>query len=199
MSQDFKLPEPPGKDGKFRILVVEDDSHIARLILANLARGGFETRHAPDGNIGWEAFCEWNPHLLLLDRMMPGMNGGELCAKIREKSTVPIIMLTALSGEDQQVEGIKLGADDYVPKPFNPRLLMARTVSWLRRVYRYDFSNTAAAAAAASPPVPPGWATCEACGYMGPKDKFQHTTASGQTHLKCPFCKQGEFIVFSVV
>ncbi len=194
-------PEPPAAGAKYRILVVEDDINIARLMMVNLARAGFECRHAPDGLAGLQAFQDSNPHLILLDVMMPGMSGRDLCAKIRETSTVPIIMMTALSGEDDQVQGFKLGADDYVPKPFSPKLLVARVVSWLRRVYRYDEpveevaeENTAAPASA----VPAGWATCESCGYIGPRQKFETQNASGRNTLLCPYCLQAEFVTFSI-
>ncbi len=126
---------------KFRILVVEDEPAVARLILMNLAKAGLDCRYAPDGPSGLAAFQETKPHLVLLDLMMPGMNGRDVCARIRETSNVPIIMLTAVSGEEAQVQGFKVGADDYVTKPFNPKTLLARVVAHLRRVYRYDVTG----------------------------------------------------------
>ena len=192
------LPKDPESGEKFRILVVEDDMHIGRLVMANLAKAGFECRHAPDGGFGLEAFKETDPHLVLLDVMMPVMDGREVCAKIRETSTVPIIMMTAMSGEDDQVRGLKLGADDYVPKPFSPQLLVARVVSWLRRVYRYDSAATGQAEAAPTPQVPLGWATCENCNYMGPRQKFEQDDGKGRRFLQCPACRKDNRIVFSV-
>jgi len=133
------LTAPQG--GKFRILVIEDDPAVARLILVNLAKAGLDCRYAPDGVAGLVAFQETKPHLVLLDIMMPGMNGRDVCARIRETSTVPIIMLTAVTGDENQVQGFKIGADDYVTKPFTPQALIARVVAHLRRAYRYDMPD----------------------------------------------------------
>lgn len=191
-------PDPPPAGAKYRILIVEDDLNIARLMLVNLSRAGFECRHAPDGVAGLQAFQDSDPHLVLLDVMMPGMSGRELCAKIRETSTVPVIMMTALSGEEDQVQGFKTGADDYVPKPFNPKLMVARVVSWLRRVYRYDVPAEEEVESASANNMPPGWATCESCGYIGPRQKFETQNAAGRNTLLCPYCLQSEFITFSV-
>ena len=155
----MNLPEVPS-NGRFRILVVEDDANIARLILMNLAKANMECFHAPDGSAGLARFKAEEPHLVITDIMMPGMNGMELCAAIRQLSPVPIIMMTAADSEENEMTGFKSGADDYVPKPFNPKLLMARVLANLRRVYRYD--ATAAPAGEASPGakvsgvVPPG-------------------------------------------
>src|SRR5687768_14131626 len=104
----MSIPDVP-TNGKFRILVVEDDSNIARLVMANLTRAGLECRYAVDGNAGFAAFQETNPHLVLTDIMMPGLNGRDLCAKIRETSNVPIIMMTAADSEEGQVNSFKAG------------------------------------------------------------------------------------------
>jgi DNA-binding response OmpR family regulator len=209
------LPEVP-ENGRFRILVVEDDTNIARLILLNLAKANMECMHAPDGLAGLARFKESEPHLVITDIMMPNMNGMELCAKIREISSVPILMMTAADTEEHEMQGFKSGADDYVPKPFNPKLLVARVLANLRRVYRYDVTalaavNTASnAAAPAAPPASPAtpeapdplssrsdWVTCEACGYMGPRAKFQKTDSTGKVTMTCPVCKQNT-ISFSI-
>jgi DNA-binding response OmpR family regulator len=194
----MSLPATPAKDGKYRILVVEDDPNIARLILAILTKAGFECRYAPDGLAGLEAFKDADPHLVLLDLMMPGMDGRELCSKIREKSTVPIIMMTALNTDDDQVQGFKIGADDYVPKPFNPKLMVARVIAHLRRVYRYDSAGAPAPEEAVKVPLPAGWARCDSCGYMGPEDKFQQKNKHGQQFVMCPACQQSEHIAYSI-
>ena len=192
----MKLPLSPEGTQKFRILVVEDDAHIARLILTNMEKAGFDCYHAADGELALEVFRTRNPHLILLDLMLPKLGGREVCARIRETSTVPIIMLTAMVTEDDEVQGFKLGADDYVPKPFNPKLLVARVIAALRRVYRYAPEPKKEEKATAATPA--GWATCESCGYMGPRQKFDYNSANGQKSSRCPFCKQSEFIVFSV-
>lgn len=192
-------PAVPQKGEKFRILVAEDDPNIGRLVTLNMTAAGFECRHAHDGVDGWLAFNEFEPHLVILDVMMPGMNGRDLCAKIRTASTVPIIMMTALDSEQDQLQGFKSGADDYIPKPFNPKLLVARVISWLRRVYRYDVVEAEAeAAVVAKNSTPAGWATCEACGYMGPRRMFDSENSSGEKSMKCPFCSKSEFISFTV-
>jgi len=193
----MSLPPPPAGNGKYRILVVEDDPNIARLVLAILTKAGFECRYAPDGLAGLQAFADSNPHLVLLDLMMPGMDGRELCAKIRATSTVPIIMMTALNTDDDQVQGFKIGADDYVPKPFNPKLMVARVIAHLRRVYRYD-SAAEAEKEVDTKPVPSGWARCDSCGYMGPPDKFEQKNKMGQQFVRCPACQQSEYIAYSV-
>ncbi len=126
----------PGE--KFRVLVVEDDAEVARLILLNLARAGLDCRFAGDGPMAFTAFKEANPHLILLDLMLPGFDGRAVCMQVREKSTVPIIIMTALAGEEPQLQCFRMGADDFVTKPFNPKLLVARVVAHLRRVYAYD-------------------------------------------------------------
>jgi DNA-binding response OmpR family regulator len=196
----------------YRILVVEDDADIARLILKALSGLGLECRYAADGTAGWEAFDTMEPHLVLLDVNLPGINGYDLCARMREQSTVPIIMMTAMDAEEQQLQGFKIGADDYVPKPFNPKLLVARVVAQLRRVYRYDVQNcealqrqalTAQMAAATDavsnkPKMRPGWAQCESCGYMGPREKFDKENALGTIQRVCPNCRERDFIVFAI-
>jgi DNA-binding response OmpR family regulator len=133
---------PVGKSAtkrpSYRVLVIEDDPHIARLILVNLNRAGLEGRCALEGAAGLEAFRDHPPHLVLLDLMMPVMDGFQVCEKIRAKSSVPIIIMTARLEPIHQMRGFRLGADDYVLKPFDPQLLVARVIAHLRRVYRYD-------------------------------------------------------------
>ncbi len=195
------LPSMPLSGEKYRVLVVEDDANIGRLVVINLQAAGFDVRHAPDGVAGWLAYGDFEPHLVLLDVMMPGMNGRDLCAKIRLQSTIPIIMMTALNSEQDQLQGFKVGADDYLPKPFNPRLLVARVISSLRRVYRYDATENEGASDAASSPTsssPAGWATCESCGYMGPRRMFDGENHRGEKILKCPFCGKSEFVSFAL-
>jgi DNA-binding response OmpR family regulator len=197
----MSLPAPPAT-GKFRILVVEDDQNIARLILTTLTRAGFECRYAPDGNEGLTAFRSSDPHLILTDIMMPGMNGQELVVKIRETSTVPIIMMTAADSEAAQIEGFKGGADDYVPKPFNPKMMTARIIAHLRRVYRYDFveQKTAQSQSAleSHSEIPAGWVQCQRCDYMGPREKFATEIVDGETVTVCPSCGEGEHIAYSI-
>ena len=116
------------------ILIVEDDSKTADLIDRYLVKEGFETRTAIDGRKALEVFAEVQPDLILLDAMLPHLDGFEVCAAIRRTSNVPILFLTARAEEADLVLGLGLGADDYVAKPFSPRELVARVKSLLRRV-----------------------------------------------------------------
>ena len=116
-----------------RILVVEDDNHIAQLLRIYLEREGFETHIAREGREGLRLFGEIEPDLVILDLMLPGLHGRDVCRAIRTRSATPILMLTALDDERDVVEGLDLGADDYITKPFKPTVLMARVRSVLRR------------------------------------------------------------------
>ena len=117
-----------------RILVVEDDTKTAELVALYLRHAGhsIEIEHA--GDRGFSRTLQREYDLLILDVMLPGMDGIELCRRVRERSRTPIIMLTARTLEEQRVEGLDCGADDYITKPFSPRELVARVASLLRRV-----------------------------------------------------------------
>lgn len=186
---------------QFRILVIEDDANIARLILANLSKAGLECRYAADGVAGLAAFNETDPHLVLTDLMLPGLNGDGVIAKIREKSTVPVILMTAADSDEAQIQAFKAGADDYVSKPFNPKLMVARVVAHLRRVYRYDVTpeeEEKPGTPDARDLIPAGWVACDACGYLGPREKFEKSDTTGRRHIMCPNCKQGDTLTFSI-
>lgn len=116
-----------------RILVVEDDHHIAQLLRVYLEREGYEAHVARDGREGLRLFGEIEPDLIILDLMLPGLHGRDVCRAIRTRSATPILMLTALDDERDVVEGLDLGADDYITKPFKANVLMARVRSALRR------------------------------------------------------------------
>jgi len=116
-----------------KILVVDDEASIVTMLAYNLKKEGYDVVTAEDGGGALEKFESENPDLLLLDIMMPKMDGYEVCRKIREKSNVPIIMLTARADEVDKVVGLEMGADDYVTKPFGNRELIARVKANLRR------------------------------------------------------------------
>lgn len=116
-----------------KILVVDDEKNIVDIIKFNLKKEGYEVITAADGEEGILKTYEENPDLILLDIMMPRVDGYEACKKIREKYDTPIIMLTARAEEVDKVLGLELGADDYVTKPFGVRELMARVKANLRR------------------------------------------------------------------
>lgn len=115
------------------VLVVDDEKNIVNIIAFNLKKEGYEVLTAGDGEEAVEIACTKQPNLILLDIMMPKMDGYEACKKIREKYDMPIIMLTARAEEIDKVLGLEMGADDYVTKPFGTRELIARVKANLRR------------------------------------------------------------------
>lgn len=115
-----------------RILIVDDDVSLAEMIGIVLQGEGFEVLECYDGNEVMAAFQKFDPNLVLLDVMLPGRSGLELCEDIRKVSNVPIVMLTARSDTADVVRGLEAGADDYVPKPFKPKELVARVRARLR-------------------------------------------------------------------
>ena len=117
-----------------KVLIVDDEKNIVDIIAFNLKKEGYQVITASDGEEGVRKTFEENPDLILLDIMMPKMDGYEACRKIREKKHTPIIMLTARAEEVDKVLGLEMGADDYVTKPFGVRELMARVKANLRKV-----------------------------------------------------------------
>ena len=115
-----------------KLLIVEDEAAIAEVLCAYAKREGYDTVCAYDGLSALDIFTHDDIDLVILDLMLPKLSGEEVCRRIREKSSVPIIMLTAKSSESDVVEGLDLGANDYVAKPFSPRVLMARVRAQLR-------------------------------------------------------------------
>ena len=116
-----------------RVLVVEDEDSFSDALSFMLRKEGYEVFVAADGNAALTEFDKHGPDLILLDLMLPGISGTEVCRTIRGKSSVPIIMVTAKDGEVDKVVGLELGADDYVTKPFSSRELLARIRAVLRR------------------------------------------------------------------
>ena len=117
------------------VLIVEDEQSIVDILSYILTKEGYDTLEALDGPTGLQLALEQNPDLVLLDLMLPGMGGFEVCQKIRAAgSAVPIVMLTAREEEDDKVRGLELGADDYITKPFKNRELIARVKANIRRV-----------------------------------------------------------------
>ena len=119
-----------------RILVVDDEPHIVELVRYNLAQEGFDVTVAYDGHDAIEKARKSVPDLVILDLMLPYVDGLEVCRHLRKESSVPILMLTAKHGEQERVVGLESGADDYVTKPFSPRELVARVRAILRRTAR---------------------------------------------------------------
>ena len=133
-----------------RILIVEDEKNIVDILSFNLTREGYETLEAYDGQAGLQLALEQNPDLILLDLMLPKMDGFDVCRNLRkENRSTPVIMLTAREEETDKVLGLELGADDYITKPFSMRELLARVKANIRR-------NEMAGTVSAAPAKPAG-------------------------------------------
>jgi len=117
-----------------RILIIEDEVPLAEALKYTLQKEGYEVAIASDGAAGLERFTRDGADLLILDLMLPSMDGLEVCRRVRQASTVPIIMLTAKDSDVDEILGLEMGADDYVTKPFNMRTLITRVKTVLRRI-----------------------------------------------------------------
>lgn len=126
------------------ILVVDDEQRIIDLAKMYLEKEGFRVLSATDGSVALQKILSLSPGLVVLDLMLPGLDGWEVCRRVRAESDVPIIMLTARSEDIDKIVGLELGADDYLTKPFNPRELVARVKAILRRTDRRAASNSSA-------------------------------------------------------
>ena len=116
-----------------KIMIVDDDRNICELLRLYIEKEGFETAIANDGKAAVQMFDSVNPDLMLLDIMLPELDGWQVCREIRQNSKVPIIMLTAKSEERDELLGFDLGVDEYISKPFSPKILVARVEAILRR------------------------------------------------------------------
>ena len=121
-----------------QILVVDDESRMRKLVKDFLQREGYSVLEAGDGMEAMDMFYEQKIDLVILDVMMPRMDGWQTCREIRRDSTVPIIMLTARSEERDELQGFELGVDEYISKPFSPKILVARVGALLKRIYGTD-------------------------------------------------------------
>ena len=115
------------------MLVIDDDPTLAEVVERYLEREGFTVEVRADGEQGLDRALSWLPDLVVLDLMLPGLDGLEVCRRLRDVAPIPVVMLTARASEDDRVAGLELGADDYLPKPFSPRELTARVKAVLRR------------------------------------------------------------------
>ena len=123
------------------VLVVEDDAALTRLLRLYLEKEGFRVLAADNGKDGLGLAVSARPDLVILDVMLPGLDGWEVCRQIRSRSRVPVLMLTARTEEEDRLQGFELGADDYVTKPFLPRELVARVKAILRRAAQPNHSG----------------------------------------------------------
>jgi DNA-binding response OmpR family regulator len=127
------VPSAPPHPARRRILVVDDDPTVAEVVAGYLDRAGFAVDRVADGPAAVARAAARRPDLVVLDLMLPGMDGLEVCRRIREAGPLPVVMLTARGDEDDRILGLEVGADDYVTKPFSPRELVLRVESVLRR------------------------------------------------------------------
>lgn len=118
---------------KYTVLLIDDDRDFCELLAEYLSREGFETRAAYDGASGYEAALDPNISIIILDVMLPEMNGFDVLKKLKAHIATPVLMLTAKGDETDQLKGLEIGADDYLPKPCSPKLLVARLRAILRR------------------------------------------------------------------
>src|SRR5437870_10372532 len=116
-----------------KILIIEDEANIVQLIRLYLEQAGFTVLAASDGAAGLELHTREHPDLVILDLMLPALDGMEVCRRIRAWANTPILMLTARQGEEDRIAGLELGADDYLVKPFSPREVVSRVKAILRR------------------------------------------------------------------
>ena len=124
-----------------RIVVIEDEAAIANAVAVRLRGEGYEVSVASDGRTGIASVDKNKPDLVILDVMLPGIDGLEVCRRIQRETPVPVLMLTALDTETDLLVGLGVGADDYMTKPFSPRELVARVKALLRRVERSQYSS----------------------------------------------------------
>lgn len=196
-----------GESGQYRVLLVEGDKEAAQAILQNLSRAKLDCRYAPDAESGWQAFEQTQPHLVMLSLGLPDLGGFVLCPKIREQSTVPIIIISVRKRKEDQLHALKTGADDFLIQPIDADLLLARSLSLLRRTYRYDARaeqdnlQTALKQSAASnlqSTIPSDWVTCDSCSYMGPWHRFDRLNALGERAMLCPHCNRPQSLTYNL-
>jgi two-component system, OmpR family, KDP operon response regulator KdpE len=128
--------------GRFRILIVDDDEKILHFVTLKLKASGYEVVTARNGPEALESLSSKRPNMVVLDLLLPKMHGFDVLKELRSFSSVPVIILSALGADTQRIKGLKLGADDYVPKPFNPDELLARIEAVRRRMGAKDASRT---------------------------------------------------------
>ncbi len=129
----MNAPAPDAATSSADILVVEDDKTVAEVVSRYLVREGYAVEHVADGAVALARVQSDMPDLIVLDLMLPGVDGREVCRRVRAVSDVPIIMLTALGETGDRIAGLEIGADDYLAKPFSPRELVARVKNVLKR------------------------------------------------------------------
>ncbi len=191
---------------KFRVLLVEEDAELAGAMMAPLSNSGYKGRHVSQPLTGIAAFKSQKPHLVLLSLGLPHIGGAALCGPIRALSSVPIVILSVRTRREDQLHALNLGADEFITvRPFDEQLTMARILSLMRRVYHYappqlELQEPLAIQPTPQPlsQLPPGWATCDSCGYMGPQGRFDRINTLGERAMSCPHCDRSQNLVFAV-
>lgn len=182
----------------FLILVVASNTEVEKSMRIMLKTSALGIQFAPKGGIALSMFETSPADMVIISTELPNRNGFEFCLKLREKSSVPILMVTPKRDVDEELRSLKVGADAYLEEPFNSRVIMAHIVAQLRRTYRYNGqpknslqrSKVVKVEAPEAPKAPtaPGWASCEACYYMGPQVKFEKVSNEGDARIVCPNC-----------
>jgi two-component system response regulator RegX3 len=126
-----------------RILIIEDEKALADLVSLYLSRDGFEARTAESAEDGFAMVEEWSPELVILDINLPGMDGFEFLQRFRRESSAPVLVVSARSGDEDQISALGGGADEYISKPFSPKVLVARVRAVMRRIRDFDDTETA--------------------------------------------------------
>ncbi len=159
-----------------RILIAEDDANIRNLLSSYLSINGFETDAVGDGSAALKHLADHRYDLVVLDIMLPGTDGLDVCRKIRQHRSLPVLLLTALGAEDDRIEGFQAGADDYMVKPFSPRELVARVEAILRRTGsgREDAGRDGEAAVSTDHPIQLDWA-CKSATYQSAPLDLTHS------------------------
>lgn len=204
----MRKPAAPGNaTNPYRVLLVEEDIETARLLCANLVRAKLDCRLAPDAQTGWQAFEDTKPHLALLSLGLPNLGGIVLCPRIREQSAIPIVTVSLRKRKEDHLHALKLGADDFIVRPVDEDLFLARVLTLLRRSYQYDTKlgqaepqliQTAVAASPLQTTIPADWVTCDSCEYMGPSHRFDRVNALGERAMLCPHCNQAQALTFNL-
>lgn len=186
---------------KFKILIVEGDDEFFQNISVLLSRLA-ECQHASTGTQGMDIFREFAPDLVMLGVNLPDVDGYQICTRIRQNSTVPIIMMSKKWSDKEELNGLKAGADAFVREPYNSQLMVANVMAQLRRVYKYDSqekpSEAESQAEESGYGVPAGWAVCDSCGYMGPQQKFEKESLLGEMKKVCPHCGEETSATYSL-
>ncbi len=196
-------PWLPEYSDTLRILVIDGDYNVVQLLLNLLAPLRFDCHYALDSTSGWEECERVVPHLVLLDLSLPDGSGRDILLRIRQASYLPVIALGGAEDLEAGLGAYNAGADEFVVKPFDARIMVARVVAHLRRSYQYSKAELLPQQEPEEPvaqptQVPSGWAFCDMCRYMGPYQKFEHEDPLGKRILLCPNCREDRQIVFSL-